>query len=1240
MRQWRFLILEILFLTAIPSGGFAQESPSEPAASVVPLETYPLPLGTQFERWETGNPQTAAVGKKIIYSNTRSLLAVNSGTSRVTDDISTVAASGCRVMRYEFPVTGKVNPAGAGGPYTVDFALYNTCPGSVPGANPVIPGTQGQAVFPDDAPRLISFSLSGTGISIPQNVWFGVKFNRSNAGVLVGAPAETGVSCDLFDFPGFPCSGAIGGFPLNPHASFNLRLFGDAACTDAFDGYKNIRASGPIFNLGQDATLVDDIHLGVPSCQMIGYEVAVKGLGFFQFDMRRNCDGSIITGTEKVYNGTGNTAQIARFGVSSPVELPQDFFFATRVNSAQAGIVVSGVQACVGSTEDISLLPSGEGECVDTPFPDPVIRDGVNLTIFCAGSPPVGACCDMIFGRCAGGPEDGNECDSRYSPFCPAPGTCEVGCREVPQMNCPWPWPQWSSPDQPAWVEGAACDPDPFPFTCGIAACCRPDDLCQNLTQNACEAVEPLDRPRQWQRGRYCGVDGQYCPFSACLAYEGECTVAHPEPGCEYSPCCDAVCQLDRYCCQVEWDRLCVQHAGELCWFDLGNDECAERYYPGAMLVDSDSTTYFSNRFASDKATDPEFCCGAEGGPVFGKGSVWFKFVASDSSARISTCNSDLAGDSLINVFQVTGPPPNPEACPQLSLIGCSDDAESCEGNAHAEVCVGDLTVGDTYYVMVGSKSADAQGPHELQLRPPCVDQPVWIRDDCNANALPDGCEIGRGAGTDCNEDVLLDQCEIAAGTSLDCNADFIPDECSDALQTLWPDAPSDSFGGTLALEDDLLLIGEPYVDRDAWPRVGSAQLYRRVNLTWQREAKFSLSGAESSFVWPSVALSNGDALVLEVEPAPPQPGTGVRGSVLVFANEGGQWTQRPALVVEDPSQNADLSQLVAARDLVAVSARPDVDSYYLPSAIVYVLRREGLGWIQEAKIRTPSEYEDLFGYALSLDQDRLAIGAPHAAGSDCWPAGAVYIFRRQGTQWIEETKLSNDCGIYYFGQSLDLRGNLLAVAADTRVFVFRRTASGWVEDGSVAYSAYYPSQSLAFINDGMVLVGTSDAVGGASPARIFQRLATGIWQELTSLPAWPYSPSGAFNSSVGAEQDIAVVGTNRWYNEPSSPVLVFPIPGGDCNENGVTDGCDIRDGVSADCNVNQVPDECDVLPPADFDFDRDVDLRDVGALQRCFTGAGGMVADPCCTRFELQGRDSDVDILDYAVMAPLLTGP
>ncbi len=60
----------------------------------------------------------------------------------------------------------------------------------------------------------------------------------------------------------------------------------------------------------------------------------------------------------------------------------------------------------------------------------------------------------------------------------------------------------------------------------------------------------PLSSPTQAQ----CGDPGA-----------GDCRVAHETPYCDDAACCDVVCGFDDFCCENEWDTICVDEATLVC---------------------------------------------------------------------------------------------------------------------------------------------------------------------------------------------------------------------------------------------------------------------------------------------------------------------------------------------------------------------------------------------------------------------------------------------------------------------------------------------------------------------------------------------------------------------------------------------------------------------------------------------------------------------------------------------------
>ncbi len=1344
-----------ILLLCLPDAAAYGDPPAYPAP-IAPVEVFPLLSNTVFQRHVVGEAAAApAGGERLIYSNTLGTFAAALGAGRlVSDDIATIAAPACKLRRFEFPVVGKINPNGLGGPYTVDIAVYTTCPQSVPTSlRPalIVPGLVWQAVFPDDAPRLISI-VAPDNVSLNTNFWFGVKFSRNNAGPIMGAPALVGFSADNWDFPGFPCQSSLGGFPNQPHASFNLEIYGDADCPAAFVGYKNEKPSGSLYNAGPSVTFADDIQLGVNECQMIAYEVAVRGVGFYTFDMRQNCDQTIIPGTQRVFSVfTGNTeVNIARFNFDPPVPLPQDLWFAAKINNSTGKIVITGKQADMGGTENLFGLPGPSG-CTFTTA-GPWIHSAFSLTITCAGSPPVGACCDMVLTQCSGGPNagaicwgrclqdatwhcisnrdcpdfgicainvdcntcqggalDGLPCDPMIPPgqnpciqnggACPLQGTCESICRQVPEMNCPWP-PRFLGA-QPGWVEGATCSPDPFSLPCGVAACCRPDQVCENLTLNECNAVPPLDRPRQWQKGRHCDLNYQQCPWVACLSREGDCMSAREEAGCENPDCCVDVCDTDSYCCFVEWDRSCVELAEQLCVSRPTNDLCHAPNELGTTLVEADSATFFANTYAAESKTDPGFCCHADAADAQGFGSVWFKFTATDTSARVSTCASDPALDSLVNVFSVGDPTTVETACATLSMIACSDDVDECGGGSHGDICVHDLVPGQTYYVTVASKTAEQRGLHQLDIRSPCFNQPIWNPNDCNENQLQDGCELGSRSSFDCNDNRILDdcditdetsadcngntapdECDIAIGTSLDCQPNGIPDECDlnpgnrlycdcdddgvaddsdEARQRLVSDPPIPSLGYRLATSGDRLLVSGDYVIRDDDDWLAAFDVFVLQDSTWVWEAKLVLPeevGQYNAYASP-IAL-DGDRAFIGV-PRYDQPSN--VSAVYIFVRSQDGWEFERKLVNPAPTTHRNFGQsLDANQDRLAVSTYR-MTANYGSIGEVLVYHRAGSDWVLDTSLHSPNpaDLSGNFGVQVDLDPDALAVGAHgYYAGNGVWRAGAVFIFRLRGAQWNYEAEIQSPVGPGSpdFGYPLAFRDNVLVVMGQAGVrppnllpssgFVFVCQSGKWTFESELLdpnVQSGGRADSVAVINGGVVMMGSTDGVDLTTRGLVFARSQYGDWNP-SGILRTPEHAYGKYASSsiVGHDRSIIVgnpIGSGQTAGsaETGSGVYVFSLPRIDCQTNGLWDACEIRDDPSLDCDGDAAPDQCQAILPFDHNFDGHVDLADLAGFQRCFTGPGPTTVAPCCRMFDAE-PDADVDLIDYAALSPALTGP
>ncbi len=132
----------------------------------------------------------------------------------------------------------------------------------------------------------------------------------------------------------------------------------------------------------------------------------------------------------------------------------------------------------------------------------------------------------------------------------------------------------------------------------------------------------------------------------------------------------------------------------------------------------------------------------------------------------------------------------------------------------------------------------------------------------------------------------------------------------------------------------------------------------------------------------------------------------------------------------------------------------------------LYIFDFNGSSWSESQKLTAgDGAIDDWFGSAISLDGNRLAIGAYTADIGGNNNQGAVYIFDFNGSSWSESQKLTASDGAPYddFGRAISLDGNRLAVGAwyaniDGKInpgaaYLFDFNGSSWSESQKLTAS-------------------------------------------------------------------------------------------------------------------------------------------------------------------------------------------
>ncbi|MBN2149291.1 MAG: FG-GAP repeat protein [Anaerolineales bacterium] len=318
--------------------------------------------------------------------------------------------------------------------------------------------------------------------------------------------------------------------------------------------------------------------------------------------------------------------------------------------------------------------------------------------------------------------------------------------------------------------------------------------------------------------------------------------------------------------------------------------------------------------------------------------------------------------------------------------------------------------------------------------------------------------------------------------------------------------------------------------------------------------------GAEYDSFGESVALS-ADTLVMGA-PYADIGGMQDTGAVYIFyRHQGGadNWGQAAKLTPPDGGAGTLFGSAVAlSGDILAVGALGDDVSGVADAGAVYLLSRDQGGednWGQVKKLTIPNAGpETYFGSVLLLSGDTLAVGCPRDDIGGAQDAGAAYVFYRdQGgaDNWGQVAKLTatNAGAETYFGRSVALSGDTIVVGAQGddvggaedagAAYVFYRHQGGEDTWGQVkkltasdvaAHDLF--GQSVA-INGELVLVGANCADIGANQnqgaAYLFARDQGGAdtWGQVKKLTASDGAAHDLFGISVAINGELVLVGAS-----------------------------------------------------------------------------------------------------------------
>lgn len=249
-------------------------------------------------------------------------------------------------------------------------------------------------------------------------------------------------------------------------------------------------------------------------------------------------------------------------------------------------------------------------------------------------------------------------------------------------------------------------------------------------------------------------------------------------------------------------------------------------------------------------------------------------------------------------------------------------------------------------------------------------------------------------------------------------------------------------------------------------------------------------------------------------------------------------------LTADDLTDGADFGRSVAiGGDLVAVGAGSATAGGVENAGAVYLYRRQGQDYLLQATLIADDATEGAeFGRSVAIQGTTVLVGARFAEVGDLATAGAVYVFRRAGREWVQDQKITspepeNEDN---FGRALAVQGNLLVVTARKEnlgadnvgaAYVYLNRGGTWTYTAKLTASDATPGayfgQSVA-VQGNLIVVGARNADPGTAGAVYVFEGARGSWTEVQKITPPDGKADDNFGFSVAIEGTTIAVGARR----------------------------------------------------------------------------------------------------------------
>ncbi|MEM8485969.1 MAG: choice-of-anchor D domain-containing protein [Bacteroidota bacterium] len=357
-----------------------------------------------------------------------------------------------------------------------------------------------------------------------------------------------------------------------------------------------------------------------------------------------------------------------------------------------------------------------------------------------------------------------------------------------------------------------------------------------------------------------------------------------------------------------------------------------------------------------------------------------------------------------------------------------------------------------------------------------------------------------------------------------------------------------DRFGSAVDISSTHAIVGAWSDDNEA----GAAYIFVKSGSAWIQQAKLIATDREAGDRFGQSVSIEGTHAVVGAWQDDNIRGSGA-GAAYIYNLEGGTWQQQFKLTASDGQQGDRFGSAVAVQGTdVLIGA---ANGGFFGEGTAYVYSQNGSIWQESGRLSaSQAGLSDGFGTTVAIEGDIAVVGAPIHDNQSSIDEGAVYVFEKVGTDWVERVKLAASDGAsgYEFGRAVDIAGGEIAVGAagannqQGAMYLFSRSGDTWFQTNIVTASDGDAGDkfgtALAFTGFDIITGAPEDNnVNGVRAGVVYIYLREGAgWEERARLLASSRLVQPAFGAAVAIDGDYAVVGAKGDTGAPGAAYVYF----------------------------------------------------------------------------------------------------